>query len=238
MEKSSIKKVNVAGTVGYVISILIMIATIAGMVITAIAAAAAISVSDDEVKVAVSSNYEISATGNILNKLNSFMKVGDVKDLNELLSEENNGKDVNVNDKDISYINVNKTENGLEIKARSNEDTYSIKKILFALIVQFLLLASITVALHMVNKLMKALKKCETPFSDDVIKYMNRFAYSLIPAVVLNMLTSSSWDSIKIGTGFDFSFDVASVFLVVIVFVLVIIFKYGAQLQKESDETL
>lgn len=166
------------------------------------------------------------------------MKVGDVKDLNELLSEENNGKDVNVNDKDISYINVNKTENGLEIKAKSNEDTYSIKKILFALIVQFLLLASITVALHMVNKLMKALKKCETPFSDDVIKYMNRFAYSLIPAVVLNMLTSSSWDSIKIGTGFDFSFDVASVFLVVIVFVLVIIFKYGAQLQKESDETL
>ena len=85
---------------------------------------------------------------------------------------------------------------------------------------------------------MKALRKCETPFCESVIKSMSRFAISLIPAVFMNMVCGGMWSSLFSGSGFAMTVNLGSVLLVAVIFLLIAVFKYGALLQQESDETL
>ena len=99
-------------------------------------------------------------------------------------------------------------------------------------------IASIIFALFMFRNLMKIMSTCETPFAEDVIKRMTTFANSLVPVAILSMITKGFWESFNSGNMFDFNIDFGVVLLVAVVYVLVMIFKYGAELQQEADETL
>ena len=66
---------------------------------------------------------------------------------------------------------------------------------------------------------------CDSPFEAKVLKAMKAFAYSLIP-----------WAILKAGSGSASSLSAIIFVLVAITFAH--IFNYGAQLQKESDETI
>ncbi len=73
----------------------------------------------------------------------------------------------------------------------------------------------------------------------NVIKKMQYFAYSLVPWAVVSMISDSIRESIlnnKLSV--MFSIDLGVVLIVLVVLLLVHIFKYGAVLQQESDETL
>ncbi len=231
MKDSSIKKINTAGLIGYIVSILLIISSIACMVTTAIGTAAAITVSKDSPKVTVSTNVNIDSNGNILKKLNRFIGFDGVEDLNDLI-----GKDIDLNDSDFSSVNVAQQGNSMTINAKTNEIVFNGKRIIVGLVSVFIWLGAITVSLEMLMRLMKTLKKCETPFSQDVIKWMTRFANSLIPAAVLGMIAKGIWSGL-ITNDFTFSLDLGSVLLVAVIYLLVIVFKYGTVLQRESDET-
>ncbi len=84
--------------------------------------------------------------------------------------------------------------------------------------------AAMFVALLFGGKLAKTLEKCETPFSDDVIHKLVNFGKALIPLGVLALLTGT--------TGIPIAFGI------LIIFLFVSLFKYGAELQKEADETV
>ena len=90
----------------------------------------------------------------------------------------------------------------------------------------------------MLKALMKSLKNCETPFSEDIIKNMTRFANSLFFVVLFNMTTNGYWASIKAGTLFRPTVNLESILFVSVIYILIVVFKYGAKLQQESDETL
>ncbi|MBR5771886.1 MAG: hypothetical protein IKY00_01595, partial [Clostridia bacterium] len=63
--------------------------------------------------------------------------------------------------------------------------------------------------------------------------------YSLIPFAVFNTFSDNSWSSIFSGElKFGFSLDITVILGILVIFLLVTVFNYGAQLQKESDETL
>lgn len=236
MKNESIKKINVAGLIGYIASILLIVVSITAMVITTISTVAAITVAKEDVGVNIASEYEINATGDILEKLNHFIGVKGIDNLTDLESEA--GEEVALEDNDISSIKVTNSENGFVINAKAKEVHFSIKNLIAALVVSFCTLGAVTVALEMVKSLMKALKSCETPFSQEVVRRMARFANSLIPAAVLGMVCEGVWSSLSSGTGFEMSLNIGSVLLVAVVYMLVIVFKYGAELQRESDETL
>ena len=236
MKNDSIKKINVAGTIGYIVCILLIIASIAGMVITAIGTAGAISVSKETVGINIGTEIDISSGGDILGKLNKFIKVDGVDDFRDLLKE--NGGTFRPDDKDVSEITVKEKDNGLSINARLGDKEFTMTRVIVNLIFTFLYLGAITVALEMLKSLMKELKKCETPFTEGVIKKMTFFAVSLIPAAVLHIINSSLWSSLGSDSRFSMSINLSVVLLVAVIFILVSVFKYGADLQKESDETL
>ena len=68
---------------------------------------------------------------------------------------------------------------------------------------------------------------------------MQNLAYALIPWTVVTTISNSISDSVmnhKISL--NFTLDLGVVLIGLVVLVLVHIFKYGAVLQQESDETL
>ena len=236
MKNSSIKKINTAGLVGYIISIILIVCTIAAMVAIGICAVGAIVISDNDINVKVATNINVNSTGNFLGKLNSFIGIDGVKDLTTLPENAKNG--IKINDNDIDELTVTEEDGGLVINVKTNEITISIKRIILALISAFVFLLALTISLYMVKALMKALKNCETPFSEEVIKYMTRFANSLVVVLALGIISSGFWSSFKSGLDYKASIDVGSVLLVAVIYILITVFKYGATLQRESDETL
>lgn len=236
MKNKGIKGINTAGLIGYIISVLLSIAVIATMVITGIGTAGAIAIADKEIKVNMSTAIDISATGDFLGTLNKFMKVGEVENLEDIITED--GKTVKVDDSDLSEVSAYKTENGFLVNAKTNEKVFTIKNIIVNLVATFIFLITVEIAVHFLASLMKALRKCETPFCESVIKSMSRFAISLIPTVFMNMVCGGMWSSLFSGSGFAMTVNLGSVMLVAVIFLLIAVFKYGALLQQESDETL
>lgn len=236
MKNESIKKVNALGTVGYVMSILLIILSIAMMVFTAIATAGAVAISNEEIKVNIVSDINVSSTGNILDTLNHFIKVGGVDDLGKLAIAD--GETVAVDDSDLSEISVEKQGNGLLINAKTNDITFTVKRVIVALVFAFLFCTALTVMLFMLKALMKSLKNCETPFTEDIVTKMTRFAVSLAVTLGVNMFGSGVWNSMRAGSDFGPTINAGSILVVAVVCVLISVFKYGAQLQRESDETL
>ena len=236
MENSNIKKINIAGKIGYIISIFLIIAVIVAMVAIGILTVGACTILNDDINVKFATDINVNSKGNFLNTLNYFVSIDGVKDLNNLTEEAKDG--IKLNDKDISEISVKEENGGLLINAKTNDVTISMNKIIVSLVATLIFLVAITVSLYMLKALMKSLKNCKTPFSEDIIKNMTRFGYSLVCVVVLEILCSGFWSSLKAVSNYEFSVDLGSILLVAIIYILITVFKYGAKLQQESDETL
>ena len=92
----------------------------------------------------------------------------------------------------------------------------------------------------MLAKLMKAFKVCTTPFSEDIIRKLRNVAISLIPWALLEPMCEEviryalSPNKMQFGV----SISMGMVLVVISFLIIVEIFKYGAMLQQESDETL
>lgn len=236
MKNSKVKKINTAGLIGYIISIILIVCTIVGMVAIGILTAGAATISKDNINVKVATNVDINSTGNFLGKLNSFIGIDGVEDLSTLTQDAKEG--IKLEDKDISELSVKEEDGGFSINAKTNEITISMKKIIIALVLAFLFLGVVTYALYMVKALMKSLKNCETPFSEEVIENMTRFGTSLVCVVVLKILFGGFWSTLTTGLRYDLNVDLSSILLVAVIYILITVFKYGAGLQQESDETL
>lgn len=87
--------------------------------------------------------------------------------------------------------------------------------------------------------LMKELSTAPSPFTEDVVKKMRYFAITILSASIAISIANAIMSAIlSAGTTFAFNFNFGSIITAVIIFVLATVFRYGAQLQKESDETL
>ena len=86
--------------------------------------------------------------------------------------------------------------------------------------------------------LFKAFARCNSPFDEQVIKKMRLFAISLIPWSVFSMIGNFMLANMSGAPKVTLSINIAVVFTIIVIFALTYIFKYGAVLQQESDETL
>ena len=243
----SINTINKAGKVGYIISIFLVIAAVTCMVMTAILTAAAIRVSNQEITVKVSTGIDIESSGNFLEMINSFIKIDGVDNLGDLVpgdsrtviaGKDNKDADIRIDDSDFSEISVAKKGNGLTVNVKAGETVFSIKRIIVCLVLTFVMFGTAAFTAHTIKWLMKALETCETPFCENVIRKMMLFANSLIPLIIMNTVCDGMWNTLGKGSELDLSVNLGSILLVAVLYLLVVVFKYGAQLQQESDETL
>ncbi len=95
------------------------------------------------------------------------------------------------------------------------------------------------VSFFFAGKLCAWFKECDTPFSEEISTGLVKLVWSLIPLCMVTSVMESAVDSL--GTGrwdLVIGVDLTTVLLILCVFLLSYIFKYGTVLQIESDETL
>lgn len=85
--------------------------------------------------------------------------------------------------------------------------------------------------------LCRELENCESPFSPPLIQRLRTFAFSIIPLIFTGNLLKIS-PAVLARRETQLGIEVVPLLLVVVILALSQIFKYGAILQRESDETL
>ncbi len=130
-----------------------------------------------------------------------------------------------------------KSENGsLTLTENVQDKHYDLNTALLMIISEMACLAAIITALYFFRALMKQFMVCETPFSEGVVKKMRAFAVALIPCMIAYHAASAVKNHV-LGNDGSLSFFLSVIFVLVI-YVLTMIFKYGAELQKEHDDTV
>ena len=144
-----------------------------------------------------------------------------------------------IGDEEFTVVDVTMDETGAQIAGTMAEYSFTIRDGAWAVVIAAVGLAMTFITLWFVGNLCKAFRDCQSPFEENVIKKMKHVAIALIPWCIISSVSDSTFNSIVSGKpSFSLSVDLGMVLIVLVVLVLVYIFKYGAVLQQESDETL
>jgi hypothetical protein len=157
-----------------------------------------------------------------------------------------------INGTEYNEMQMQKTADGLLIHAASDRIEFQLKRLATAVFSGLVYCAALLVVFIFLKRLCDAFRHCDTPFSDGVIRRMTVFAWVLMIGAVLSSAAeavgnamirrsidlSFSLNPADMNTGFEVSFSFAPILIALILLFLTMIFRYGAELQKESDETL
>lgn len=167
----------------------------------------------------------------------SLMHIGDWELTEEALNEAN-GKV----SEEFGGVTLSKTEDALLVHVDmrdADETSFGIRDALKAIWAGLMAIASAMVTLVMFLQLCKAFEACRTPFDEAVIRRMTIFAWTLIVCAVVSSFAAAVGSAALAGFGkMSFNLSLNPIITALIVFFLCMIFRYGAQLQREADETL
>lgn len=129
--------------------------------------------------------------------------------------------------------------NAKVMEAESAPATYNAKHLVTVFAFAALFAAAAAAALWMLKRLFAVLTKCESPFCGEVVTKMKEFGFSLLPVAVFSSVSETLLDSfLSAGKSTDIRIQWGILMAFVVTMALVAVFRYGVQLQKESDETL
>ena len=223
MENVNIKRINGMGKACRIISRISMVLCIIGAVCMIAGVVFVRMIPTDKIKVTGTADAKIEL---------------DFSDMP--MSEENaedimNARGVIEKDKikvdefiDLDYEIVEIDENKAQINISGDLSQLSKEEIVNELSMNimsgFIELVCMAIVFGFAASLAKAAEKCETPFTEEIISKMKKFGYSLIPLAVFGGIANGSLLTMAL--------------LVLVVIMIINIFAYGAELQKQSDETV
>ena len=260
MNSKTLAKINRFGKVGKIIITILLIAAIIAALLSAAAAAYIAALPKDAVKVTVTSYAEFkidagsfSSVWNFLAGNFSYSSSDDPSamlsdDGDPILPPENTQLKTELArlENELKFFNqsyssavIRSDESGKIIDAASSPEEYSSSDLVTLLVFAALLAASAAAALLMLQKLFKVLSVCESPFCTDFVSKLRNFGYSLLPVALIATVGETlavRFLSAGKNTGISVQWGILLAFAVTMC--LVTVFRYGVQLQKESDETL
>ena len=239
MENSIQTKVNKIGKAGKIVSIILIVLLSIGAFSLLLAGGVCAVLPEDTVEVSFRPNADVLVGRSILGQ--------EWSRIDEIVAEAQEA----LTGKYGEVIQFEKTDRGLLIRLdrlMEEGEVFRLRNALGAIWAGLVGIASAIVALVMFLKLCKAFEACRSPFDEAVIRRMNIFAWTLIVCAVVGSFAGSAAQSavmafqnagIHVGAkNFGVSLDLFPIFAALIVFFLCMIFRYGAQLQQEADETL
>ncbi|MCR4947055.1 MAG: DUF2975 domain-containing protein [Lachnospiraceae bacterium] len=231
-KEQAVKSINSIGKAGYIIAKICKIGLIIGMIGSLIAAIVLFVIPNDL--------FRVSLTGNGVAEFNFEAADKSVipVDIDESTIKE---FDLELNQDDYVSTEMTVSEDGkmMTIALSGGEKYASPDRVAVILLIAAVYMIICIVVMSFVEKLCKALKTSESPFAENVITSMERFSWSLIPWAVLTSMFENYVDqAFSRNINLEMGISLSSVLVVVLIFGLVRVFKYGAVLQQESDETL
>ena len=123
--------------------------------------------------------------------------------------------------------------------AKSTPYTYSLDKMIWITAATAAMCLVMLNAMKKVNTLFKNFKECETPFTLETANDFKNLAISFIPVMVMRWVVEATTLFVTTGVlNIEIGIDLTMVMCVVVILMMSEIFRYGAMLQTESDETL
>jgi hypothetical protein len=239
MENSIQTKVNKIGRAGRIVSIVLIVLLSIGAFSLLLAGGVCAVLPEDTVEVSFRPNADVLVGRSILGQ--------EWSRIDEIVAEAQEA----LTGKYGEVIQFEKTDRGLLIRLdrlMEEGEVFRLRNALGAIWAGLVGIASAIVALVMFLKLSDAFRVCRSPFDEAVIRRMNIFAWTLIVCAVVGSFAGSAAQSavmafqnagIHVGAkNFGGSLDLYPIFAALIVFFLCMIFRYGARLQREADETL
>ena len=226
MENSIKKKINAFGRVGKIITTIIIVFLLVAEGFMLVGAVITAVLPNDCISVDVAGTAEIHVDTDYfdINEGQIYLNVGD----NKIALG-------GITDEQLKIYNNSPVV--MQFDAKTADLHFDMKTGLYLLILSMAECAAIVVILFFLRALMKQFMICDTPFSDGVIKKMRAFAISLIPTVAVAFVTDALGSEV-LSFFSNAHVDLLTVGFVVVIFILTAIFKYGAQLQKQYDETV
>ncbi len=230
MKNENIRKINTLGKVSRILLIIVRIALIIGIVSCLVGSVITLTLPKDDIATATGTmSAQITVDDSAKFFISSdVINIGGIKisNINELKEHD---EDVSILGTDVK-LKIDETEsNGKKIYDITAElDAKNTKSMVFTMFFACLtgavFCAIMLIVIIFAGKFAKTLETCNSPFEDNVIKSMRNFAFSLIPLAVVYLSNGG--------------IDMTAVVVIIAVIIFSYIFKYGAELQKESDETV
>ncbi len=225
MKEQAVQKINKIGKISSVITLIAKIIVGTGVVLSILGAIICLAMPDALVQVASVEEtvVEVDLAGFGIHLTEA-----------EQLEAELEMKEANT-----EYSVVEITEDKIIMSDTYDRIALTMKDITWIVVLVALTLIMTFITLTFVGALCKAFRDCQSPFEDNVICKMQNLAISLIPwGVISTGAESVAGSMMNPGAGMAICVDLGVVLIILVVLVLVYIFKYGAVLQQESDETL
>lgn len=237
MKEQAIQKMNKMGKVGCGIILAGKIIVIAVIILTLILTIAIAFVPKNLITFKAGGNGQLQVD---LSAIGQSLSEEDMEQINSGDLLKNINMDISVEGNQFQFDEVS-TKGDVVIFQASGDigNTINLHHLIPALVIAMISMTMTVISLFFAGFVCKAFKTCESPFEENVIQKMRQFAFSLIPWVVLKSINESMFSSILNGrSSINISIDFTMLIIVLVVLALVYIFKYGAILQQESDETL
>lgn len=253
MNSKTLSNFHKFGKVGKIVVTVFMVLVILAAVLMMTATIYVKTLSKDALTVSVTSNAQFRINEKEFDSLlgmlmDSFSYSGDAvpegmltDDYGNIIPPEHQKFDTELTFFDQSYSSAEIYTDGdtKVIGAASSPSEYRSSDLLLLFVFQVLFAVSAAAALFLLRKLFAAVEKCDSPFREELVKKMKAFGLSLLPLAVIASASdtiSTSFLSAGNEPGICIQWGVVIAFAVTMC--LVTVFKYGVQLQTESDETL
>jgi hypothetical protein len=131
----------------------------------------------------------------------------------------------------FSFFDANATEGSL--------DRMSIGEARELTLIGAVSMAVLAAIVYMMYRLFSVIGDNGTPFTESAVKILRSEAILILAqSVLLPLFDYALTAAVNPGGSATMSFNVISLFIAVAVYIIAVIFDYGTELQKESDETL
>lgn len=231
MKEKAIKKINKLGKIGGIVAKIARIFMIIGVVSLLVCGIILLVIPKDLVKITVSGKM-----GMEFNFEKYFDTDIDQEELDKIIGDTGS---IDVEDgKEYAVSDVVVEDGVIKVSAEADDISYSLRKLSGTMFAGVFSMAAWIVVLVFIEKLCKSFQKCESPFEEEVLTNLKNFSISMIPWAVVSTLSGEIASLMMDGDIVLGGIDLTYVFIALVIIGLTFIFKYGAMLQKESDETL
>lgn len=233
MKENSIKKINKVGKIGYVVSKIMCILSLIGAIATLIGTIACFSLPKNLVNVKLGGNAVVTTD---ISKFTTFSD-NQQKKIKDNLEDAINDQKFSINGSNYSLASYEVDKNGITLDCYAGITNINMRDIAKVCLLVCITCICTYVTCIFIKKLCISFRDCSSPFEETVIKSLQNLAFSLIPWACVSNL-SYGIISVILNNNFSLGLNLGIVMVILIILGLSYIFKYGAILQTESDETL
>ena len=231
------KKVNTVGKVGHILAVIAKIFLIAGMVCMVLGIAVGVIFPRDAVQADLSGEVTVHVSEKLYK--GRFPVIGDLGDPEDW--------NIQLGGEEFDDVRIEKTDGGIDITGSMRGAVLVLGTLFKGCVLGLVYMTAVLVVFCFLDALMKEFRTCETPFAPGVVRKMSNFAWSLRPLGRLSGFSGGEVLPVRFfsvntfsvnGIGSEFTINISVVLMILVVFALVQVFKYGAELQQHADETL